>query len=214
MQTFWIALIALLAQSPLDKLLKRKKQVKDTRRDLKKRVSKLGKLLAKIQAKIEKWKKVRNRLDHRSCIDGATTWLGLKLVLLDARENGGWDGVVNAADRTSHADDCGDKSSQQELYDCWQAGNPSCAPANPPGTGSHEGVNGGNGGTPAYASKFKVGAELPWWAWGLDLSDPEGFIVACDRLGYKVFRPYMPREPWHFNFEENPTDRLIERGRI
>jgi hypothetical protein len=211
---------ALLTMSLLDRLIHRKKRVKkkkgkavDERRELDKKISGWKRLLGKLASKIDKAKAL-DKLDTRACIDGATTWLGLKLVLLDCRENGGWDGVVNAADRTSHADDCGDKSSQQELYDCWRAGNPSCAPANPPGTGSHEGVNGGGGGTPAYGSKFPVGAKLPWWAWGLDLSDPEGFVLACDRLGYKVFRAHMPREPWHFNFEENPTERLRERNRI
>jgi hypothetical protein len=128
--------------------------------------------------------------------------------LLDIREHG-WDGVINAADRTeAHCDHCGDKSSQAELYNCWQAGNPDCAPANPPGTGTHEGVNDGT----AYPDEPR-GSKLEGWQWGLDLSDEEGAAAAFADCGYHARRPY-PNESWHFNLTENPRERLIKRGRV
>ena len=56
----------------------------------------------------------------RACLDGATTWLGLKLLLTTVAAKTDWDGGLVAADRTSHADDCGDKMSQAELWQAFQ----------------------------------------------------------------------------------------------
>lgn len=191
----------------------RVKAAKKDERRAKQKLTRAQKLYKRAKARTDRVQDRRKDIADLACLDGATLPLGLKLVLTDCREKGGWDGVVNAADRTKHADDCGNKSSQQELWDRYKNGTGN--PANPPGSSTHEYVNGGNGGSPAYpSSRFKVGASLPWWGLGLDLSDSDGFIRACTKLGYEVFRAYMPREPWHFNFEENPRERLIKRGLI
>jgi hypothetical protein len=187
----------------------------DERKELARRIDKRDERLDELEERIAKERRASTReaLNRRVCIDGATTWLCNKLVLVDCRRNSDWSGVVNAADRTDHADDCGDKSSQAELFDCFQRGVSGCNPANPPGTGSHEGVNGGNGGTPV-TSKFAVGAKLPHYFWGLDLSDPDGFIAACKKLRYRgITRPHGS-EPWHINISEDPRPRLLERGLI
>jgi hypothetical protein len=81
----------------------------------------------------------------RACVDDCTTWLGLKLVIVTVGTKTAWEAMVNAPDRTSHADDCGDKSSQAELYSCFTnrtasgcpGGCASCNPANPPGHSTH-----------------------------------------------------------------------------
>lgn len=200
-------------------LKRKRKHESDIRRELLKKANAKARLISRISARIEKIRKRRDDLDTRSCIDRATTFLGLKLALLDMRENG-WGGVVNAADRTDeHCDDCGDKSSQQELYACFQfqqahgfcpSNCPSCFPANPPKSGSHEGYADA---TLANLFDVMVGTRLDWHEWGLDLSDPDAFAAAAKRLGYKVARPY-PNEPWHFNFTENPRETLIRRGRV
>jgi hypothetical protein len=185
-------------------------EARDDRRRLERRASKIKRLLARIEARIERLRKRRHKLDDKGyCLDGASMPLVLKLALLDLRANG-WGGVVNSADRTQrYCDSCSDKMSQAELYQAFLNG--TGAPANPPGQGSHEYVNGG---TPAYQTKFPYGAKLPSWALGLDISDPEGFLAACKRTGYVFHRAYLPREPWHVNASENPRKRLIERGRV
>lgn len=138
----------------------------------------------------------------RACIDECTTWLGLKLVLLTVASRSSWDAVVSSADRTSHADDCGDKLSQTELW--WLYQNGQGAPANPPGTGTHEGICDDDF---ARVSRFEQGDKLPRWAWGLDLGDGAGFEREGRRLGFAVVRAYG-NEPWHCNLTENPTDVL------
>jgi hypothetical protein len=149
-------------------------------------------------------------LNTRACLDGATTWLGLKLAILLIAAKTSWEGTLVAADRTSHADDCGDKMSQAELWAAFQGGFGN--PANPPGTSSHEGVNGGNGGSPV-TSAVPVGATLPWYRWGLDVGGVgAAFKAGAEQLGFKVRQ--MPGEAWHFNFEEDPTAVLKRHGVI
>ena len=147
---------------------------------------------------------------ERGCIDGATTWKGLVLVLNVVEARSSWGGGVNALDRTSHADDCGDKSSQQELFDGWQAGLPGFFPANPPGTGSHEGICDS---TLANVLGRSVGSKLNPWEWGMDLADGPGFEAAAESLGFKVVRPYG-NEAWHCNLTENPTSTLKKLGAL
>lgn len=175
------------------------------RKELLKRASKLKKFIGRLEAGIAKIRKERDLLDQKGhCLDGASMPLALKLVLLDARANG-WDGVVNSADRTqAHCDDCSDKSSQAELYQAYLNG--TGAPANPPGTGTHEYVDDGT----AYGNR---GASLAPWQLGLDVSYGDQLLSVLAKLGYKARRPYG-HEPWHFNFTENPRERLIQRGRI
>lgn len=194
------------------KLQKRKGAVHDHRRRLLKRAHVLKRLGSRLDARIEMLRKRRGELGtNRGCVDGATTWLGLKLMLLDLRAHG-WGGVLNAADRTqAHCDDCGNKSSQAELYECFQSCGPqcsSCFPANPPGHGTHEGINDGT----AYPNE-STGKRLEWWQWGLDVSLPDAFLAAAARCGYHVRRPYG-NEAWHINLTANPRDNLIKRGRV
>lgn len=140
----------------------------------------------------------------RACIDDCTTWRGLKLVLLTVAAKTPWEAVVSSADRTSHADDCGDKLSQAELWHLFQIGQG--APANPPGTGTHEGICDDDF---AALTKFDIGDNLPHWAWGIDLGDGDGFMAGAHKLGFEVVRPYGD-EPWHVNLTADPTHALKE----
>lgn len=188
------------------------KQKIDERSRVNEKIGSLKKYRDRLTAKIEAIKKRREQLDDKGyCLDGCSMPYGIRLMLLDARANG-WDGIVNSADRTDkYCDSCSDKMSQRELWECYQRGQ--CAPANPPGTGSHEYVNGGNGGSPAYATKFPVGAKLPWWGLGIDVSLGDQLVTVLAKLGYKVHRAHG-NEPWHINCSESPRDRLIARGRV
>lgn len=146
-----------------------------------------------------------------ACVDGATTFRGLALVLNVVEARTSWAGGANALDRTvAHHDDCGDKSSQQELFDGFQAGLPGFFPANPPGTGSHEGICDS---TLARVLGRAVGSKLNPWEWGLDLSDGPGFEAGAESLGFRVIRPYG-NEAWHCNLTENPTAVLKKLGVI
>lgn len=142
----------------------------------------------------------------RACLDDCTTWSGLKLVLVTVAVKTDWTAVLSSADRTSHADDCGDKLSQAELYYGWTHHLPGFAPANPPGTGTHEGICDDDF---AALTKFDIGDNLPHWAWGLDVGDGDGFVAGAHKLGFKVARPYG-NEPWHINLTADPTARLKE----
>jgi hypothetical protein len=145
---------------------------------------------------------------ERACIDSCTTWLGLTLVVLTVAARSPWEAVVTSADRTSHADDCGDKLSQAELFHLAQTGQG--APANSPGTGTHEGICDDDF---AGITGREIGSSLPWYMWGLDLGDGEGFEREAEKLGFKVARPY-PDEPWHCNLTADPTDALKKLGVI
>jgi hypothetical protein len=155
---------------------------------------------------------------RRACIDGCTTWLGLQLVIVTVGAKTAWEAMVNAADRTSHADDCGDKSSQAELYSCFinrtasgcPGGCASCNPANPPGHSTHEGVCDA---TFAAITKWDEGESLPPFAWGLDVGDGDGFVAGAKQLGFEVVRPYG-NEPWHVNLTADPTAALKETKAI
>lgn len=139
------------------------------------------------------------------CLDDCTLFLGQKLVLLTVAAKTPWNGGVNAANRTEeHADDCGDKSSQAELYYGFTHGLPGFFPANPPGTGSHEGICDP---TLANIGFGAVGSKLDPWQWGLDLVDGPGFESGADSLGFVVVRPYG-NEAWHCNIKNDPTDTL------
>jgi hypothetical protein len=140
----------------------------------------------------------------RACVDGATTWLGLRLVLATVNAKAGIAIHVNAADRTSHADDCGDKMSQAELYYGFVHGLPGFFPANPPGTGSHEGVCDDDLAAVGFGS---IGSHLKAYQWGLDLSDGARFQAEANKLGFAVVRAYG-NEAWHCNVKADPTPVL------
>lgn len=149
---------------------------------------------------------------HRACLDGATTWRGIKLVVVTIAAKTSWEGLLVAADRTSHADDCGDKMSQAELWHLFQTGQGN--PANPPGTSSHEGVNGGStpeGSGSPITDRFPVGANLPHFMWGIDVGgDGNAFKAGAAKLGFEVRQ--MPGETWHFNIMRDPTPVLRKLG--
>lgn len=170
-------------------------------RDKRKREAKLEAKLRAKQGREALWRK-------RDCIDGATTWRGLVLLCEAVEAKTSWGGGVNSADRTGHADDCGDKSSQQELYDLWLQG--LGAPANPPGVGSHEGVCDDDLAALGFG---RIGSPLKPWQWGLDVVDGPGFQAGAQRLGFKVIRAYG-NEPWHVNVKDDPTPVLVRLGLV
>lgn len=148
--------------------------------------------------------------EQRACLDGATTWLGIKLVITSVAARTAWEGGLISADRTSHAGDCGPKTGQAELYRRFLDGTGNHA--SPPGTSSHEGINGGEGGAPV-TSELPVGAQLPNFMWGFDVGgDGDGFLAGARELGFDVRQ--HPDEPWHFNIASDPTPVLERLGVI
>lgn len=178
----------------------------DDLRDERKRVLARARSKAKreheLEAKIREQRRQDGWWTKRGCIDGATTWRGLVLLCNLVEAKTPWGGGVNSADRTSHASDCGPKSSQAQLYDLFLAG--VGAPANPPGTGSHEGIVDDDLSALGFGP---VGSKLQPWQWGLDVVDGPGFADGARRLGFDVVRAYG-NEPWHVNVRANPTRTL------
>lgn len=203
----------------VDELRERERDVEAQRKKLQRKIEKRAELIAELRKKQERDKEkkkakaerereleqaikeaVAKQLGkERACIDSCTTWLGLKLVIVTVGARTPWDALVVSADRTSHADDCGDKLSQAELFSLAQSGDGN--PANPPGTGTHEGICDDDF---ARVTGREIGSSLPWFMWGLDLGDGPGFEREAEKLGFKVARPY-PDEPWHCNLTVDPT---------
>lgn len=179
-------------------------QLKDDRRATSRKARTRREQEKALEEAIAEARRERHLWSRRACIDGATTWLGLKLVLTTVEARTAWGGGVTAADRTSHADDCGDKMSQAELWAGWIHHLPGFFPANPPGTGSHEGICDDD---LAPVLGHAIGDELKPWEWGLDLADGPGFEHGAERLGFKVVRVYG-NEPWHCNLSADPTPVL------
>ena len=212
----------------LEELRERQRDVEAQRKKLERKIERRAERLAELREQLAKdrkekkakaerereleqaiQKKLAKRVGkERGCIDGCTTWLGLNVVVLTVAARSPWEAVVTSADRTSHADDCGDKLSQAELFHLFQTGEG--APANRPGTGTHEGICDDDF---ARITGREIGSSLPWFMWGLDLGDGEGFEREAKKLGFKVARPY-PAEPWHCNLTADPTDVLKELGVI
>lgn len=199
----------------LDRQLKRRGQTIDQLRKRQQRDREQRKKKADREKELEQAIADAKKHDlgkKRACLDDCTMWLGLKLVVVTVGAKTPWEMQVNAADRTSHADDCGDKSSQAELYYCFThasggvcpSGCATCAPANPPGHSTHEGVCDA---TFAAITKWSEGDDLPWFAWGLDLGDGGGFTEQANKLGFHAVRPYS-NESWHVNLTEDPTPVL------
>jgi hypothetical protein len=139
-------------------------------------------------------------------------------VLKDCRDHGITFGIISADRRDGVAQKFG-KSSQLQLWNLYQSGQG--LPANPPLTSTHEYRNGGTSkygtGTPAYHTKFPVGAVLPPWGLGLDFrsnDEATSFIGHAKTLGYHFFQPYNTgSELHHLCIAENPLPNLIKRNR-
>lgn len=93
-------------------------------------------------------------------------------------------------------------SSQPELYNGWIRRLPGFNPANPPGRSTHEGKNDG-----AAYRFWPMFFSLPWWAWGLDLSNSLGFVDKANALGFSAAKTYPddPREGHHVNLRKKPS---------
>lgn len=193
-------------QHRAEKLGIRIEQLEDDRRQVQRRARNRREQETNLERAIKEARE-EERLEslwtRRACVDGSTTWLGIKLVLATVEARTPWAGGVNSADRTDHADDCGDKMSQAELSYGWEHRLPGFYPANPPGTGSHEGIVDDDL-APYFGS---IGSELPRFAWGLDLVDGPGFEAGAESLGFEVLRVYG-NEPWHINLKRDPTPVL------
>jgi hypothetical protein len=207
-----------------EELRERERDVQHQREKMERQIARRDERLKELHAEQEEARKRRKalaqreqELEHaieearehelwtkRACLDHCTTWLGLKLLVTTVAAKTDWDGGLVAADRTSHADDCGDKMSQAELWEAFQQGVGN--PANPPGTSSHEGINGGSGGTPV-TDRFPAGANLPHFMWGIDVGgDGNAFKAGATRLGFDVRQ--HPGEAWHFNVMTDPSSAL------
>lgn len=92
------------------------------------------------------------------------------------------------------------KKSQKELYEGWVARRPGFNPANPPGRSTHELRNDG------VAFPGPVGMPLPWYAVGIDISNPGGVCAAAAKRGFTatVTYPNNSREKHHINFRKEP----------
>jgi hypothetical protein len=136
--------------------------------------------------------------------------LGHKLMLLDVRRSGKWQGVATSADRRSVIKQLLNrlgKQDQAELYYGWTHHLPGYLPANPPTQGTHIRIGDGTVGA--------VGEPLEWWQEGIDSSSADELRDGLNDLGYAAYRPYASAsEDHHTNLRENPHDQLIERGRL
>jgi hypothetical protein len=136
------------------------------------------------------------------------------LVLDDCRDHGISFGVISGDRRDGIAQRFGHQS-QAQVYAAFLAG--TGLPANPPNSSTHEYVNGGNGGTPAFSSA-PAGAKLDASKLGLDLrsnAEASAFCAAAAKLGYDVFQPYKTgTELHHVCIRSNPVPNLVKRGRV
>lgn len=198
---------------------------KEQRERLRKKRHRLRRVLDKVLGnlkdvgrKIDLIQKIRSHLDQVVGFDGTPVSRGLALMLKDCREHG-WSGYLVSGDRREGVAERYGKKSQAFLYRCSQNCVPACGgdcnPANPPNSSTHEYVNGGNGGTPAYSS-VPVGAKLDWARLGLDVGESDELIRVAHSLGYQLFRPYPTSSEWHHvNYAGTAADLkkdLIRRG--
>jgi hypothetical protein len=193
------------------KLRRRRRELHDERGDHRK-VRKARRAVAFLEQTIAKTQARRHGLDHEAVLDGTPMPLGQKIALLDARRHG-WDGVATSGDRRDKPSWVArllhrlGKSTQKELYEGFIHGLPGFLPANPPTQGTHMRIGDGVVG--------QVGEPLEWWQEGIDSSYATQLREILNELGYKAYRPYASAsEEHHTNLEENPHDRLIERGKV
>jgi hypothetical protein len=187
------------------RLRRRSREAKDERLS-KRKVRRARKAVAGLELRIAKAQARRKGLDHVAVLDGTPIALGLKIMLLDARKSGKWNGTLTSGDRRTviarllHR--LG-KSTQAALYKLFKEGKG--APANPPDRGTHQLLGDGVVG--------EVHEKLPWWRMGMDTSLGPELRAGLRDLGYEVTQPYS-NEEWHSNMTANPHDRLIERGKV
>lgn len=180
----------------------------------KKKASLYKRRTAFIQAAIARRVHRRHHLNHTVVLDGTPTFLGLKLVLLDCRASGGWDGVLVSSDRREEIEPLLHKlgkQSQAELVRGYEQGLPGYFPANPYNQTTHALYSDGV----AY-SKIPPQHRLPhWWMLGMDVSLWDSLLAAAKKLGYDLRQPYpTSSEAHHLNAYEDPKRRLVQRGRI
>lgn len=158
------------------------------------------------------WKRslARNRqkyLMQTVSFDGAPTMRGLALLLAHARKRG-WRGTLQSSDRREGVAERYGKSSQAALFRAFKAGRGN--PANPPGRSSHELRSDGN---PIFHAP--VGARLPWFQMGLDVSQSIELVSVLEGMGVDARRPYSsPSEAHHVNVLKDPTGALARLGDI
>jgi hypothetical protein len=191
------------------KLRRRRREATDERNSLRK-VRRARKKVAGLERRIAKVQARRHGLNKEAVLDGCPMPLGHKLMLLDARASGDWDGVVTSADRRStiarllhrlH------KSTQAELYNGFINGLPGFLPANPPDRGTHMRIGAGDVGN--------LSPHRAWWQVGIDSTYATQLREVLNRLGYAAYRPYdSASEEHHTNLRANPHDRLVERGMV
>jgi Ni/Co efflux regulator RcnB len=95
------------------------------------------------------------------------------------------------------------KHTQQELFDLHERYPSKYAPANRPGTSTHEFRNDGV----AY-KRWRIGARIPWWAVGIDVrnADVKNVIHEARKEGFEVSQTYPSSisEYHHLNFRKPP----------
>lgn len=97
------------------------------------------------------------------------------------------------------------KHTQAQLYYGWIHRLPGYAPANRPGTSTHELRSDG------YAYPGPSGRHLEWWQCGMDIDDPhvDAFIRHLANRGVSAHRPYgYGAEYHHVNLRTKPPSRL------
>lgn len=149
-------------------------------------------LTTRIRKARRRRKHLRTSYDAVS-FDGSPVSPVLALVLGQLRSKYGLDfGVISGDRRDGIAQKFG-KSSQAQCYYGHLNGDPAYPyPANPPNSSTHEYVNGGNGGTPAFP-RMAVGARLAPHQLGLDLrsnDEASAFCREAGRRGVRFFQPY------------------------
>lgn len=169
--------------------------------------------IAFLQAAVARRVARRHGLDREAVLDGTPMPLGVKLVLLDARQEGHWPGVATSCDRRSAPPAVVrlihrlGKKTQAELWYGWSHRLPGYLPANQPPYGSHMEVGDGVVGA--------RGEKLPWWRIGIDTTYATDLRLVLTQQGYGVTRPYATAsEEHHSNLTEDPKRRLVERGRV
>lgn len=161
--------------------------------------------VAKLRLRIAKVVARRRGLEKVAVLDGTPVTREQKIALLFARSEG-WAGVVNSGDRRTKIAkllrSLG-KSTQQRLWDLFQAGRG--APANPPWMGTHQRLGDNVIGEP--------GMPIPAYKQGLDTTDATNLRRILNAAGFDIRQTY-PNEEWHSNFMSPIKPVLIRKGLV
>jgi hypothetical protein len=204
----------------LDALHDRREKLGTKKRNLLAQVQRVDRRIATVEKRVKGVHKDRDHLRHSydpMGFDGSPVSPVVFVVLTAARKRGVSFGVISGDRRDGVAQRFG-HSSQDELYIHFIHGDPGYLPANPSNSSTHEYVNGGNGGTPAFPSvQFPVGGHLPPWALGLDLrsnAEATAFCAAVKaKLGIEFWQPYpTTSEAHHVDMRHDPMPRLVKLG--